>query len=329
MKKHLILLFTLTIATGNSCNDEKSWQQSLAKSLQKPIKTFNDVKSWWQNTRADYATYSSYRTKPHRVIAKVHPMLQGMDMLHMKLREYLWEVNRKKDTLEFEKVVAKYAPPEDIRKTIAKGFDPYKPPYLIEVEGSPSIYIKGWRLTRLYNAERAMRFVKERNLNLLVIPKKYIYKTEVGYRVFAEPIKPGQQGPLNLEEAKQLATFAKETGYADLWFWIQNRPNNWIRTDDGKIAIIDLEDLSFDQEFLNPTGMSIFDPRSDFAQNPMTPEARKWVEQEFEKTKQKTLSNAVKHYLQGKPKTLPHMRQYDPEDIDFERAKRGHGYYMN
>ncbi len=107
-----------------------------------------------------------------------------------------------------------------------------------------SDYMVKLNIDRIYGMEKMQRCIDKHNLDLFVMPDKRIYHIKdrphalnsKNYLVVVKKIKtdPDRQ-PMTLRHIKQLMTLMKETGY------ISVTAENYIRTYEGKIAMIDTE----------------------------------------------------------------------------------------
>lgn len=168
---------------------------------------------------------------------------------------------------EFEKLAKKFAPPKEIQETIEQNKDK-----LQKGQQLGNVFYKGfayytehvdfckkndqplcWHvagISRIINAYRMKRLIDRYGLNLLAVPKKYIYFLNDHWRVFTEYIEPDKlaEKKLSDEQLKQMATFVEETGYEDFGCPLKGPTGNFGRniiSKDGKLFFIDTEDLSF------------------------------------------------------------------------------------
>ncbi len=105
---------------------------------------------------------------------------------------------------------------------------------------SCGLYLKGFEFDRIINAVYLHNVIKKHHLTCCMVPEKYVCKVGDFYKVVCQRLEIQRLLPksLTLEEVKQLAVIAQETGYGD---W---HTGNIVRCH-GKIAFIDTENLSF------------------------------------------------------------------------------------
>ncbi|MFZ5954648.1 MAG: hypothetical protein ACOYT8_06155 [Candidatus Dependentiae bacterium] len=100
-------------------------------------------------------------------------------------------------------------------------------------------WLKGYmvklNVDRLKGAEILNRCIQENNLDLIAIPKQWVFQNYV----VAEKIEGTHDDVITLKKAQQLWTIVEKTHYIDL------KPANLIHCANGKIAIIDTELRSF------------------------------------------------------------------------------------
>ncbi len=176
---------------------------------------------------------------------------------------------------------------------------------------------------RLFNCEKLRKCVQDKGLNLIRIPRKYVYKMKIerqtfygsyeivdAIRVFAETILSDNTSltavigsnvlskPLSLDEVKQLATLMEETGYSD------SHKDNIIRANDDKIAIIDTDSNAFKMGWGQKT-----ETLKEFLKN-------------FTKEPNLLDSNA-KHWLENRIKTLEDEVKLDPSKNNIDYVSGG------
>lgn len=94
---------------------------------------------------------------------------------------------------------------------------------------------------------------------------------------------------------------------------------------DGRIALIDTEDASFDVVKTSPE--IIFGPDRRLSNNPMDAQAQEWIKEQRKEIEEKMKGTKSvpwwsKEYQAKEQKTIPYNRQYDPKGINFKRALR-------
>ncbi len=218
---------------------------------------------------------------------------------------------------EFEKFAKKFAPPKEVQETIEAN-KKNMPRFGGRLPGSnPPLYVKGDDIARIQNADRMRTCIEANKLTTVTVPKKYLYKVGDEWRVFAEYIRPIDEGKssLSFQEVQDLTTVAEQTGYRD---WA----NNILRDKNiDKLTIIDTEDDSFaigrycideipvDCKAQYVFGLMFFIDRMD------------------EKTKEWCNARLNEHLnnkdgISEEHKPLYDSTQFDDPTIDFKKAER-------
>lgn len=151
---------------------------------------------------------------------------------------------------------------------------------VIRFDWLPNYYIK-YHVNRIEGAHILKESFKNNNLDALAVPNKYLYPlygdtysiTDANYLVIAEKIKKNRNKVLNYEHVKQLIALHKITGFDDL------HSDNLILADDNKCYIIDTGG-PFSSLIKRPLKnfISQYDYFYKLAENPMTDEARKAID---------------------------------------------------
>lgn len=140
---------------------------------------------------------------------------------------------------DFERFVLKFAPPAELRALIEKNKAAIAEKFSGTIRLLPGgLYLKGTEIERIINAERMRVCIQRYNLDLLDVPKKYVYKIGNHWRVFSQFVPAHPAPPMSLKLVQQLAKLAEETGFRD---W----KLNWRYNSQGKLVCIDTEDNSF------------------------------------------------------------------------------------
>jgi hypothetical protein len=145
-------------------------------------------------------------------------------------------------TTEFEKFSQKFLPPKEVQETIEENKDNIDPQLKVQfLPGSqPPVYLKVGDPDRIIYAASIAEFIKKNHFQHLEVPKKYFYRVGNDWKVIAEAIDASvvDRTQLTFEEVKELTTLIEATCYNDTNNIVRNKQN-------GKLALIDTEDLSF------------------------------------------------------------------------------------
>jgi hypothetical protein len=145
-------------------------------------------------------------------------------------------------TSEVEKFSQQFSPPKAVQETIEKNRGNIDPQLKVQfLPGSqPPVYLKVGDPDRIIYAASIAEFIKKNHFQHLEVPKKYFYKVGNDWKVIAEAIDASvvDRTQLTLEEVKELTTLIEASCYNDTNNIVRNKQN-------GKLALIDTEDLSF------------------------------------------------------------------------------------
>jgi hypothetical protein len=111
-----------------------------------------------------------------------------------------------------------------------------------------SDFIVKYEVVRVANAERLKIIVKDLNLDLIVVPNKYLYHIDGqplevangNYIVVVQKLQgvSGFNAGINVQQARQLYKVCKYTPYYDMV------TNNYLILPDNRVAIIDTDELA-------------------------------------------------------------------------------------
>lgn len=230
---------------------------------------------------------------------------------------------------DFKEFIKLFAPPLNIQETIESDKD--KNFGLLEGrDESANVYAKGFGVSRLFNAERMRNCIEINNFTTLAVPKKWIYKVNGSWRVYAEYIPSGDV-TFTLEEIKELVELAEQTGFRDWAHFLALSKEINIHMDlnvmvdkrNGKMIIIDTEDKSFKVEgFMYPDESFPKNCKLQSAYNLymyfnryMQDDVKKWFQEHID-----YLKNSEEGRVIVEP--LPWSGQFDDPNFDFEKIKK-------
>jgi hypothetical protein len=235
----------------------------------------------------------------------------------------------KESSRELKEFIEMFAPPLNIQETIESNKD-IKFGFLEGRDKSANVYAKGRNFSRLFNAERMRNCIESNNFTTLAVPKKWIYKVNGQWRVYAEYI-PSKKVKFTLEEIKELVEFAEQTGYSD-WsrvmklsdeVFVSVSPNVIADERNGKITIIDTEDRSFkapgvmypDESFPKKCKLQSAYSLYKYFDDDMEDDARKWLDDYIIYLKDNSEGRTIID-------SLPWSGQFDDPNFDFEKIKK-------
>lgn len=267
--------------------------------------------------------------------AKVHPILSKTTAL-LTFVSGVWAYNsytchaeESTDSQfpEFEKFAHKFAPPEDVKKTIednklAIAQRPFGWVQGSPAEGKPDIYVKKDEINRVINAERMRECIRRNNLTRVAVPRKYIYKVYDEWMVIAQNIKANLNvGQLSFEQTKELMIIAEQTGYRD---WTLE---NLLVDQHGMIYFIDLDDDSFIGKNLHKAEALGYRPiynKVEYVKHVCANQLLKlWMgekNQQWCQERKNYWQNCSEGTVDHNP--LPRSTEFDTPDIDFEKVKQ-------
>lgn len=217
---------------------------------------------------------------------------------------------------EVTKFIQKFALPSELNVLIEKNSqlknDIIKKQYGI-IKELPGVFLKGYDIARIINAERLRACIEQHNLDCLNVPRKYIRKINGQWQVFAELKYEGNLLQLSLKEVQQLAKLTEETGYRD---W----GANLVRDTSGKLTFIDTEDFSFAIGLIR-TEKLLTNCKAQYVLSLfcykaiMTPEALDWLKERY---------NYLCTHPEGTTQepSITNSTKFDDQNIDFETVKR-------
>lgn len=100
-------------------------------------------------------------------------------------------------------------------------------------------YLVKTHISRIFGAQRARTCIKENNLDLLIVPDKWVYTLAGKTFIIVRKLNTIKWRPLNLRQVQQLWTFVLKTDYTDL------HAGNYIFLENDRIALIDTETRSY------------------------------------------------------------------------------------
>lgn len=128
-----------------------------------------------------------------------------------------------------------------------------KSPTVWQFKWLPGYYVK-YNLARIDGMERIKKAIKDHNLDLLDVPEKRIYHVKgrprevsnMNYVVIVKKIERDHHAqPMSKRHAEQMIKLIKESEYVSM------SANNYIRTYNGKIVVIDTESTFDKNKFLS------------------------------------------------------------------------------
>lgn len=188
-------------------------------------------------------------------------------------------------------------------------------------------YVKFPDIYRVLNAARMNNCIKMHGLDKLAVPRKSLgFIKGVGYRIFSKEVVGHPVQDISLQEIQQLAQFVKLTGFMDFGYPGQSDslPNLIREVSTGKLVFIDTENVSFSTHPLGDDQKRLFTLESQLSSmmllwdrscNIMDKDAKNW------------LRDHIKSMMQNgegvdfRP-VIPHNKEYDDHDIDFEAVKK-------